>query len=253
MTAPTPETIGPQLQDQINRWIVNAERYLRNGDEPMLVKRWERDVEALEKHSAAAASLFRARLAEARGDLPQVLYWVGNALKLHAPHDDTVEACLVACSNLCCASEGLKWVRGHVDIKYGNIARSLRLMCSLGAFSELKRLFDQAERGGVDLTNAAMPANVTEIAALISEAGVSDDECAAVIDVAGDVLRMHSLFWLGMQPEFLLDDEDQSLLIRYQVAVTPNEATTMTMEAINKLIERDLDRTAVMIGFVGMR
>ncbi len=114
----------------------------------------------------------------------------------------------------------------------------------------MKHLMEQAKRGNAELPvkNLALGRSVAD---LLAQSNVTDEICAQIIDVAGEVMRKHKLFWLGDMANFVLDRESSSVLMRFNIDVTYQGASSMTSEAVGLLIERNLDTVPFMIDFVG--
>lgn len=78
---------------------------------------------------------------------------------------------------------------------------------------------------------------------------VSEADLQAILDVAGEVLREHSLFWLGSDPH--LGASDDALLYQFCIAVDPQTASALTDEVLDRVISRDLDRPGLLFSFLG--
>ena len=80
----------------------------------------------------------------------------------------------------------------------------------------------------------------------------SDASVRRMIDVAGEVLREHRLFWLDEEPliRTYSDDEGAGLLYQLYVGVSAEEAARMTDEVIVRLIEREIEVPGLSIAFI---
>jgi hypothetical protein len=253
MSAPLARTKGADLLSQLSEFVAHSKKFLDPQSRSIEVLRWEREIADVMKVNAIEGSFAKAKLAEAHGNIDDVEHWIRNATHLRASLLDTAPNLLVAYGNLGYASRGLKVFRDSVDISRGNIGQCLWLAAGLGAFQVMNQLMLQAERGKVELPERGELMQDLEIASIISKTGVSDDQCAAIIDVAGEVLRKYRLFWLGPQKEFILDRQSSSALMQFRVDANYEDASKMSEEAIKLLIERDLDALPLMINFVGNR
>jgi hypothetical protein len=251
MSAPVAQTKGASLLTQLSEFVAKSKRFLDPKSTSIDVLRWEKEIDAVMRIDAVDGSLLKAKLAEAHGNIDEVERWSRNAINLRASALFTAPHLLVAYSNLGFASRGLQVFRERVDISVGNIGECLWLAPGVGAFHEMTRLLDQAARGNVELPEREELVQGLEIAEIMSEAGVSDDQCAAIIDVAGEVLRRYGLFWLGPKQEFIVDHVGRSALMQFKVDATYAEASMMSVEAIDLLIERNLDTQPFAINFVG--
>ncbi len=253
MSAPVARTKGADLLTQLSEFVAHSKRFLDPQSRSMDVLRWEREIADVMKVSAIEGSFAKAKLAEAHGDIEEVERWIRNATHLNAHLLDTAPNLLVAYGNLGYASRGLKVFRESVDIAHGNIGQCLRFAAGLGAFQVMNHLLLQFKRGNVELPKEEDLMQDFEIASLMSKAGVADDQSAAIIDVAGEVLRKYRLFWLGPNKEFILDRQSSSALMQFRIDATYEDASKISEEAIKLLIERDLDALPFMINFVGNR
>lgn len=250
MTAPVAKTKGPNLLNELSEFVTKAHRHIEIDDKSISYQKWCREAENVMRVDAAMGSIVKAKLSEAHGDVVRADYWYDNFVKLTKNHSAIAVYQLVTYSNLGYGSKGLQVFREHVDISHGNIGETIWLAIGVGAFQYMNELIKQAQRGKLELPELNMALS-QEIAELMAASGTSDDTCAAVIDVAGEVLRKRRLFWLGDHAKFILDKHSNSVLMRFSVEASYKDASRMTMEAAEILIERNLDSSALMIDFVG--
>ncbi len=250
MTTAVLKSKGPELLAEISNFVSKAHCFLLPGDKSIFLQTWIREIEKVMKIDAVHGSLLKAKLGEAHGDIEQVDYWLNNAQRLGVKPYQMAVNMLVAYCNLGYGSKALQVFRDHVDISHGNIGDTIWLTPGVGAFKYMKHLMEQAKRGNVELpeTNLALSQSVADLLAL---SDVSDDACAQVIDVAGEVMRKRKIFWLGDMANFVLDHESSSVLMRFSVDASYQEASAMSTEAVELLIDRNLDTLPLMIDFVG--
>lgn len=251
MSVPVALSKGPSLLKEISDFVANSTVYLDPNEKTLHVLRWQREVEAVMRIDSISGSLLYSKIAEAHGDIDGVEKWCNNARLLNS--NEFAEHLIVAYSNLGYASRGLKVFRDYVDISRGNIGSTIRLTSGVGAFQEMVRLLDHVKRGSIDVHESGNLPEIEEIARLMSSLGMSDDSCASVIDVAGEILRKHRLLWLGSKPNFIVDSTSQSVLMRFDVDASYSAASAMSNEAIDLLIARNLDSCPFMIDFVGTK
>ena len=111
-------------------------------------------------------------------------------------------------------------------------------------------LLDATARANLIIDGDVWP-KAAEASAVLKQAGVGDDECASIIDVAGQILRSHRLFWTEPSQTIFVDTMAQTVLMRFNVDVTYEQAAALNIEAIDLLIERNLDGSQFKIDFVG--
>ena len=95
-----------------------------------------------------------------------------------------------------------------------------------------------------------------DVAAVTNELSIDDASIARMLDVAGEVLREHKLMWESDAPEVLALSSSKggpAICFEYVVTVTPAEASAMSWELAEKLVDRNLDRPCVTVGFLGNR
>lgn len=252
MIAPTPKTKADEILEDIGTYLSTAAHFLDYDDQPFYVKKWLKAANDLMKVDAALGSLVHAKINELHGNLQQIDYWHDNINKLGFRPCTLAGHRIVAYSNLGYASKGLQEFRNHVDISYGNIGQNLWLGIQTGAFQHMKHLINQANRGNIELPEKNVAIG-QQIAELMAASGTTDDTCSAIMDVAGEVLRKHRLFWLGEQASYIINDLENLVLMRINVDVTYKDASDMTTEAAHILIEKNLDTAPFMIDFVGVR
>lgn len=93
-------------------------------------------------------------------------------------------------------------------------------------------------------------------AAALAELGTSDAQMAAMIDVAGKILRDNKLYWKEDLPDMTVLTADQggpALAFEYRVDVTPARAAQLSWGLAEELVSQGLERPGVAIGFLGTR
>jgi hypothetical protein len=136
-------------------------------------------------------------------------------------------------------------------VAYGNIGRTVRLTPAIGAFQYMNFLLNTGAKAHITLNDEEQWPMANEASAVLTKNGIGDDVCAKVIDVAGEVLRKHRLFWTGPQHPLLVDGQADAVLMRFNVGVSYEQAAALNLEAIDLLIEKDLDTCPFKIDFVG--
>ncbi len=243
---------GPVLLDEISFFVAKSHRFLDKNDQSIFLKKWIKEADDVMRVDPIYGSLLKSKLGEVHGDIDKVTYWFNNANRLGVMPHQIATNMLVSYCNLGYGSKALQVLRDHVDISHGNIGEAIWLAPAAGAFKYMKHLIEQAKRGNVELPEKNLALS-QEVAELLDKSEVSDAICAQVIDVAGEIMRKHQLFWLGDMAEFVLDREGASVLMRFNVDVTYRNASSMSMEAVDLLIERKLDSVPFLIDFVGTR
>lgn len=89
---------------------------------------------------------------------------------------------------------------------------------------------------------------------VLDQLGVSDAQLAAMLDLAGQQLREHKLWWQGERPHVRVlaaGAGGPALLYDYLVHVTPDEAAAISWDLTDALVSHELDLHGVFIGFIG--
>jgi len=246
-----PATIAKRIDDQINARLLSMSSFIEANDFQML--RWEDEIRQLQQADAASAFICRALLAHMRGDIVAMEQHMLAAERLKHPAISSGLARLCAYSNLGFATKALDYFRGCVDIKYGNLCESAVTGCCIGAFQQLGTIMDQARAANLELPYGSQMAIMGQAAMVLQRLGVTDDQCAKVVDAAGEVLRNRKLFWKDLYPQITVNEQEGTVAMRMRVDTTAQEASVMTIETADKLIAQDLDTMPFYVHFLGMQ
>lgn len=246
-----PATIAKRIDNQINARMLEMARFIESNDFQML--RWEDEIRQLLQADASSAFVLRALIAHMRGDAEAMEQHMLAAEKLKHPTISSGQARLCAYSNLGFATKALDYFRECVDIKYGNLNGSAVTGCSIGAFQQVGMIMIQAKSANLELPYASQMTVMGAAAVVLQRLGITDDQCAKVVDAAGEVLRDRKLFWQDLYPQISVNEEDGTVAMRMRVDTSAQEASAMTMETADKLIAQDLDALPFYVHFLGSR
>lgn len=237
---------------EINEYLAVMQRHITMDDERYID--WQaRSTRIGEPALAGARALCRALIAHMAGDAYGFEAEIGESRIAGAPQQLIFESQLIGYSNLTFGTKALDVFRRIVDIKYLNIQRFIQVGAAIGAFQRIEELVAQATKAKLELASlAALPAWRTA-ARILQGRNFTDEQCAKVVDVAGEVLRDRELFWLGLQPKVVPDEGQGVVLLRYRVATSPASAAEMTGQMVAKLIDAGLDDAPLLITFVGVQ
>lgn len=249
MIAPMPATIAYAVLEEINAHLVAARRFLEPSDP--LYMGWLDKVERLPEEFAGARALVMASAAQVVGDVHRLEHFIAIARRADAPRQAILETQLVGYANLAYASKANGAFRQAVDIRNGNISSFIHIGLSIGALQRMQELIDQARRANISLEGVSALRGFEGAAEILRAQSFSDEDCAKVIDAAGEVLRARSLFWLDSAPQVIADEGQALVLLRYRIDVTPIEAANACGELVEKLIARGLDTAPLVLTFVG--
>lgn len=249
MPAIQPATIAARLQTQINDGMSSMKRFRDDSDFQLL--RWQEEIGKLKAADPGAAALALALVAHMMGKIDDAESHFAQAEYCGFAPVSIGLGRLSVYANLCFASKALEQYRNFVDIKYMNLSDCVFQGGSCGAFQQAASLMKQAELAKVELTIDGTLVKLTQAAEALARWPVSDDQCARVIDAAGEVMRGHRLFWQDPAPKISVNSDAGTVAMRLRVDTTPAMAAQMTMETADKLIEQELDSLPFFVSFVG--
>ena len=250
-----PQALSDSLRAQVLHLVLSSTHFgrLSSFDRAKL----ERDLALVQKTDAGASFEIRSLVAQLDGDVDAAELYASKALKLNEPHAQGSQ--LYACANLGYASRGLNLARETLSAGSANLSQRFAGAVAVGGVTTVTKVVEQATEmsqglamignDAIDIARAADKA--------LSAAGISEDFVAAVLDVAGEVQREHSLFWLDPMPMVVAltgdESEDSAPGVHYyfRVGVTPEEAVSMNRDLGERIVERGLARTGVTAAFVG--
>ena len=251
MAAAQPQTIADSIDQRLQSRVIAMTRYIEEDD--FQLNQMRREIEKLRSVDSAQASLLVARVLHTHGDIEGMDGQLRNARQLKLAEQRVAYEEYLCCANLSLASRALGAFRQAVDVKFQNIEQNIRNVMAFGGFQTAAVLNNQAELAKITLLMDSPLASILSASKTLAPLGVTDEMCASVVDAAGEVLRGRKLFWSGTSPDMIVNEQDSSVGLWMRVDTTPQEATEMSLEAIDKLIERDLDRLPFYVTFVGTR
>jgi len=249
MTAAKLATIGERLFNQLTQRMRETDRFLSPTDFSVL--RWHEEIGQLAKADPPHASILRSMLAHMMGDVENFERNLDRAGVIGATNMQVAMSKLTGYSNLGFATKALDIYRNFVDIRYQNLDDNLCYAGICGGFQKASTLMKQARLANLELQERGLLTKLSEAAETLSHWPVSDDQCAQVIDAAGEVLREHELFWQETYPRFSVNPKSGTVSMKLRVNATPEFAAEMTMSTADKLIDRDLASLPFYVSFVG--
>jgi Tfp pilus assembly protein PilF len=198
MTAPTPKTKAQTVLEDINNVVTEATHYLAPDD--WNVRRLLRLTDELIRVEPATGHSAKGGVYQLTGDVERVNYHDDNAIAL-APSDATFDANKCShLSNLGFFSEAQKYFDRGVNPERGKMTQTWHRGYLCGAFQTMVRHLDKA-RNNMKLDLEGLDTDTAERAAkVLGKRGASDSDVAEVLDLAGQVLRADSLFFVGPCP-----------------------------------------------------
>lgn len=237
---PLPKT--DEIKTKIDSWLAGATGWLSAND--LLFKTLWRDAEQLANADALGSSGTRALIAHLAGDLQQALYWANNLRRLGG-RENADELTAVIHTNLGYFSSARAILASNVPLlEDRHNARQLALAC--GAFDLLAQA--QADRLSKDPPTQTLMNLSTQALQALRDNQVSPDHLLKVLDLAGEVLRSHRVFFAT--PEPILHTSHDGLLFEFAVGLPAPEVMDMTNEVLDRMIAADLDSAALAFSFI---
>ena len=241
-----------RLNADINRFSRSVTHW---GDHDKFVFiRLIKDCETLQKTDVVTASLRRSFLNSTIGNFVESERWLKNAEQ----NGGQEAARITRFGNLInhgYATEALALVDLVLNARNGHQLMELASgAAAIGAFGKIVAAVAASQAKGevLQMTNLyALSQKATEV---ISQLGVSDKEVAAMVDIAGGLLRENQLLWEGSMPDITVLDAEHggpALGIEYRIDVTPDQAAHMGWSLTEALIQKDLYRPSVYVDFLG--
>lgn len=260
MPMANPDELAYALGQRIDHLLLTIGRF---GAVPEFERRQiDREIDRLAKTDAGNSFILRSQMACLDGQEAEAERQVSKAALCGATADRVAAVRLFNLANYGRASDGLAHVRRELRAGHAGVSSMIPAAVGVGAVSTVTRVVDESVVGNQVL---AAPANESIVLAKKADAalklaGRTEDEVAAVLDVAGEVQREWGLLWLDRQPQIIAligdESEDSAPGVHYhfRVDVTPREAADMTGDVGWRLVGRDdLARSGISVAFIGSR
>ena len=245
---PSPLTIANSIIEDIRSRIVNQPTYISRGD--FWLRQKAREIEKLKSVDTINYWILRACLNYFQGNVADMEQCLDQASNICS--DTTVELVrLQLRANVCLASRSQDLFREFVDIKFQNLKHNILVSKTIGAFQGAMRKFSQAELAHVNIDDESFVTQMKHAAQLLEKLGVTDPDCAGVIDCAGHILRERKLFWMNSAPDLSVYEETHGVALRFKLNTSYAQATEMNGELADLLISKNLDQLPFYVTFEG--
>jgi hypothetical protein len=251
MTRPVPATIENSIRERLSATLHSAIRYADPAS--FSIKSMLNDAEKLIAVDPPNGSLVKAEIYHLCGDIGQFDKWLDNARRLGAgPQAD--RSAMYVRSNLGYFSASVRAFEQLVVVESGVLSDVFAfglVICSYrrmgdAAASAAKAKMELGMDSGYFIDTARKGVDV------LNKLGINEGQVQSVLDVAGEVLRRHNLFWMERGPVVRFSDaaESPGLLYQMYVGVPPAEALQLTDEVLELLFERDLYLPGLAFTFI---
>jgi hypothetical protein len=245
------QTISTEILECINSQVASMTKFGAFTEFEKV--RLNRDIQKLAGIERGAADLHWALLAHIDGDFEKASIFLDNAKRLRYNKSEIDSYELQICANLLYATKALSLYKSSVNLANGNISKSLQRGLTCGAFQASYELIELAKSAKIGISQDYPIQDIVAASYLLKSLGVSDDVCAQVLDSAGEVMRSKKLFWLNREPDLYVNIDEGFIRLDLRIDATPEEATKMTLELIDKLIEKSLLNLPFTVDFLGAK
>jgi hypothetical protein len=246
-------TTAEELWPRITKWLVSVKR--TDQIDRFTLQGWVNGCDQLAKTDVVTASLYKAAVYSMARRNDEVERWLRNA-ENNGARDKARLWRVMHLANQLRASEA----QALADVAFEhrgdmNFATLMEALSAVGAVHSIVKAADNAQERNELLKNMTPMLQINRRAdRVLSELSLTQADVAAMLDVAGEVLREHNLQWLDETPIFDVFDgecEFRELVWKFKVWVTPQEAQKLNDELIEKLIQRNLDHNGLLVWFLG--
>lgn len=244
--------IDTQLKDELNafaRSVTNTQSFNK-----IVFRRLEIECAKQQANDVVRGSLNRAFLSSTVGDFDETERWITNAERNNGKDAARLER-LTHAINHGFGTQAL----ALLDFAFANrgsepLMRVASRAAAIGAFGKIVSAVKQSQINGEVLQMTPLYAQATKAVQVCEQLGVADVDIAAMVDVAGELLRQHKLLWQSTCPDLNVLDAEHggpSVGIIYRIDMTPQEAVALGWTLTEAIVERGLDRPGVYVDFMG--
>lgn len=242
-------TIEKDLRQRVADLLVRSTHYADSNT--FEVKALLKDADKLTNAVPFAGSLIKAEVHHVCGDVEGFRYWISNARKLGgALHADQSE--MIGLGNLGFFSEAAPLYKKVASVPTGQLGTVFGLGLLLTSFAHMIKAAQAAELAQLQLEGIEGLPLAQKGAAIMTKLELEESQVQAVLDVAGEVLRKHRMFWQQSAPEIrVVDNADgASMLYQLYIGASAQEACRLTDEVIDLMVLRDIDAPGVAFSFL---
>jgi hypothetical protein len=252
MALSEPLTVAAALENDLNQF--SAATTHTDAHDKFVFRRLLSECDRLQKIDVVKGSTNKAYLYSTVGDFVETERWLKNA-ELNGGIDGARAERLTHLVNHGYGSLALALVDAVFKARGGETLMDIASkIATAGAFNKIVKAVGSATDNNEVLVMTKLHSIALAAVDVMQQLSVTDDDVAAMIDVAGEHLRTNRLLWQGSQPDYTVLDSAHggpSLVIAYRVDVSPKQASQMGWSLTEALIDRALDRPGVHIDFLG--
>jgi hypothetical protein len=247
----------PQPQELANDIVERLNAIAHKGGDRVNVGSFEfrglmRDITRLQDINAVVASRMKAQAYAIAGDRSQALYWADNTEKLaDKGFADYVRfTSLILLGYPSEASELFDSAfENRGDTTIDNIVGKC---CSFAWFERAVKVLDYCVETNLVHKATGLMEVARRAEKIFQERGMSLDATNAVMDEAFGLMRDVGTLWHGRCPLITIVDDDGGdayVSLRFPLLVDASKAAELSWQLIERLIEKNLDQTALSVSF----
>ncbi|RMX08499.1 hypothetical protein D8I35_05325 [Corticibacter populi] len=231
-----------QERDEVSRF---EERLIRKG------------IEKLRKTDTLSADLITCDLESLLGNREAVIRTIGN-IEANGHAQEAGYGKFFFSARVLQASKAHEMLRYVFPHPTRPLHRSVEQLMLVGAHRAVLRFVEQAKAENIAIKGATMIPVAMKVVSILDRLQISDEQIIRLIDEAGVVLEKHGHHRTRGMMQFIIppgteDDTQQGALhIEYRVTASVDEASSMTWELADRIVERCLDVDGLTVGFAGI-
>ena len=238
MPAPVLATNANTIADRVGAIIVNSTHYLSSGD--FTYRRLLVEATKVVNADPGIGHAILAFVRQLSGDVEGVRSDLAHASRFGYAQVIAVNG-LTCYVNLGLFSEARSYYIQAADPKNGYFSEINEVGIACGAFRTLREFYELALRMKIDIAEFALRDRALQAADLLERTGTTDDEVAALLDIAGELMRENNLFYLGRLPELTVLDDDETercVFLTFAVGEKPEVVSNMMFELASRAADR---------------
>lgn len=250
--APIPLSVAKPVIDEMGAAIIDIGHHIDETDSRAMA--WSDELaKTLGTRAGAVEGLLAlAFLRHMMGDMDGAERYLNRAEGRGASEGEADNHRLTLGMNLGYASRALAVGQRLEKAGTLSIPSSLMQTIVVGGFALTRAGMARARSAGVDVTNDPSLSQLDRIAQSAAALDWSDEQFAAVLDIAGAVLRERRLFWLELMPRMSFDKELGCVGFRFRLHATPTESSSIMSDFVRRVVGAGLESVPLTVNFVGV-
>ncbi len=248
MTIPAPQTIAQDISRKVVDLLDQSDKFLTSD---MRVTKLLHEAGKVQGIDAAAGMKLKAAICVAQGNPTEANRLMKSVALLTGEDGDWVTKVLGINQHFLLASVAQQHVAKIDRIPDNELLSYCEILVAVGAFSATHKAVRRMDAKHLKFRAESL-AEVACIAhEVLGSVGITDSQCARVLDAAGEVLRAHQYRWHTASPRLTVDRERLEVALRIPVRASVEIASNMNNDLAELLIDRELDTLPFFVAFRG--